>query len=124
MDKLQFSLKNVYSFEMLKVFLPIVLFSLASCAFNRSEILKQEENFTNFFLCFPELDLGFSQLTLEDQMKMRKKVEDEKKNRKFDCSEFSNFVAAKEVIDNINKETLSEKYEPCKRVNLSTCEAR
>ena len=47
-----------------------------------------------------------------------------KKIRNFDCSEFSNFVAAKEIIDNINKEILSEKYEPCKRVNLSTCEAR
>ena len=87
--------KNLYSS-------PSVFFS--ACVFNSSEIGRTKENFSDFFLCFPETDNAFNKLSFEEQVLIRKKIADEKRNRKFDCSEFQNFKGVKKIsINSMNK---------------------
>lgn len=100
------------------------LFLMTACTFSNSEIGRSQDSFTNFFLCFPEIDQGFSKLPIEQQLEIRKQIGQEKKNRKFSCSEFSNFMAVKENVDKLNEEIFEEKSAPCKRVNIEECEAR
>ena len=78
---------------------------LDGCAFNSPEIGKDQENFSNFFLCFPEIDEGFDQLNMKEQLELRKEIAEEKIKRNFDCSQFSNFVSIKENVDKINEES-------------------
>jgi len=82
------------------IFLSILV--LDGCAFNSPEIGKDQENFSNFFLCFPEIDEGFSQLNMKEQLELRKEIAEEKIKRNFDCSQFSNFVSIKENVDKIS----------------------
>ena len=51
-----------------------VIFLLSACAFNSSEIERKKENFSDFFLCFPETDKNFNKLDFEKQIIMRKKI--------------------------------------------------
>ena len=97
---------------------------LAGCAFNSPEIGKDQENFSNFFLCFPEIDEGFDQLNMKEQLELRKEIAEEKIKRNFDCSQFSNFVSIKENVDKINEEIFREKSGPCRKVDHRGCIAR
>ena len=104
------------------IFLSILV--LDGCAFNSPEIGKDQEYFSNFFLCFPEIDEGFSQLNMKEQLELRKEIAEEKIKRNFDCSQFSNFVSIKENVDKINEEIFREKSGPCRKVDHRGCIAR
>ena len=106
--------------------IPSLLFLLCfyGCAFAVTEIGKNKRAYSNFFLCFPDMDSGFSSLSLEKQLVVRKEIAEEKRIRNFDCKEFSNFVSSKQNVDNINKEIFRDKTQPCRRPNLSNCEPR
>ena len=102
----------------------LILLILYGCAFTGTEIGKNQRAYSNFFLCFPDMDSGFSSLSLEKQLIVRKEIAEEKRIRNFDCKEFSNFVSSKQNVDNINKEIFRDKTQPCRRPNLSNCEPR
>ena len=99
--------------------LPII-----GCAFNISEIGRNQAAYSNFFLCFPNTDIGFSKLNSEEQLIIRKEISKEKRNRNFNCDEFTNFASTIKNVDDINKEILMDKSQPCRRPNLNNCEAR
>ena len=66
-----------------KISIPLLLFFVSACVFNSTEIGRTKEKFSDFFLCFPETDIAFNRLSLEEQVLIRKKIADEKRNRKF-----------------------------------------
>ena len=101
-----------------------LIFLLNDCSFNLSEIERKKENFSDFFLCFPETDKNFNKLDFEKQIIIRKKIAEEKRNRKFDCSEFRNFKGVKENIDKLNEQDFKDKSAPCRKPNISNCEPR
>ena len=107
-----------------KITIPSLLFFITACVINSSEIGKTKENFSDFFLCFPETDNAFNKLSFEEQGLLRKKIAEEKRNRKFDCSDFRNFKGVKENIDKLNEQNLKDKSAPCRRPNISSCEPR
>ena len=94
------------------------------CAFNISEIERNQATYSNFFLCFPDTDIGFSKLSTEEQSIIRREIANEKINRNFNCDGFSNFASTIENVDKINEEVLRDKSQPCRRPNLINCEAR
>ena len=94
------------------------------CAFNISEIGRSQAAYSNFFLCFPNTDIGFSKLNIEEQLMIMKGISNEKRIRNFNCDEFSNFASTIENVDSINEEILRDKSQPCRRPNLINCEAR
>ena len=110
----------------MKVLVIIILswISISGCALNNSEIRKSQETYSNFFLCFPEVDSGFAGLNIEEKSILRRKIADEKRNRNFNCSEYSNFVSSKKTMDRINEEDFRDKSSPCRRPNISECEPR
>jgi len=71
-----------------------------------------------------EIDEGFSQLNMKEQLELRKEIAEEKIKRNFDCSQFSNFVSIKENVDKINEEIFREKSGPCRKVDHRGCIAR
>ena len=97
---------------------------IIGCAFNISEIERSQAAYSNFFLCFPNTDIGFSKLNSEEQLIIRKEISKEKRNRNFNCDEFTNFASTIKNVDDINKEILMDKSQPCRRPNLNNCEAR
>ena len=97
---------------------------IIGCAFNISEIKRSQAAYSNFFLCFPNTDIGFSKLNTEEQLIIRKEILKEKRNRNFNCDEFTNFASTIQNVDDINKEILMDKSQPCRRPNLNNCEAR
>ena len=94
------------------------------CAFNISEIGRSQAAYSNFFLCFPDTDIGFSKLHAKEQFLIRKEIAKEKRNRNFNCDEFSNFASTIQNVDDINKKILMDKSQPCRRPNLNNCEVR
>ena len=90
-----------------KISIPLLLFFVSACVFNSTEIGRTKEKFSDFFLCFPETDIAFNRLSFEEQVLIRKKIADEKRNRKFNCSEFQNFKGVRENIDKLNEQNLS-----------------
>ena len=94
------------------------------CAFNISEIGRSQAAYSNFFLCFPNTDIGFSKLHAEEQLIIMKGIANEKRIRNFNCDEFSNFASTIKNVDDINREILMDKSQPCRRPNLNNCEAR
>ena len=97
---------------------------IIGCAFNISEIERSQAAYSNFFLCFPNSDIGFSKLNIEEQLIIMKGIANEKRIRNFNCDEFSNFASTIENVDSINEEILRDKSQPCRRPNLMNCEAR
>ena len=97
---------------------------IIGCAFNISEIGRNQAAYSNFFLCFPNTDIGFSKLNIEEQLIIMRGIANEKRIRNFNCDEFSNFASTIENVDNINEEILRDKSQPCRRPNLINCEAR
>ena len=55
---------------------------------------------------------------------IKKEIAKEKRNRNFNCNEFSNFASTIQNVDDINKEILMDKSQPCRRPNLNNCETR
>ena len=110
----------------MKAFIIIFLscISISGCASNNSEIRKSQEAYSNFFLCFPEVDSGFTELNIEEKSILRRKIADEKRNRNFNCSEYSNFVSSKKTMDRINEEDFRDKSSPCRKPNIAECEPR
>ena len=95
------------------IFLSILV--LDGCAFNSPEIGKDQENFSNFFLCFPEIDRFGSIKYEKNSLSLEKKLLKKKKiKRNFDCSQFSNFVSIKENVDKIN-ENIQRKIRPLQK---------
>ena len=107
-----------------KIYTIPILFFVTACVFNSSEIGKTKEKFSDFFLCFPETDIAFNRLSFEEQVLVRKKIAEEKRNRKFNCSEFKNFKDVRENIDKLNEQNLKDKSAPCRKPNISNCEPR
>ena len=101
-----------------------MIYLVFGCTFNISEIERNQSTYSNFFLCFPDTDIGFSKLNTEEQSIIRREIANEKIIRNFNCNEFSNFASTIENVDNINEEILRDKSQPCKRLNLINCEAR
>ena len=97
---------------------------IIGCAFNISEIGRNQAAYSNFFLCFPNTDIGFSKLNIDEQFIIMKGIANEKRNRNFNCDEFSNFESTIKNVDSINEEILRDKSQPCRRPNLINCEAR
>ena len=97
---------------------------LEVCTFNISEIERSQTTYSNFFLCFPDTDIGFSKLNAEEKLLIKKEIAKEKRDRNFNCDEFSNFASTIQNVDDINKEILMDKSQPCRRPNLNNCEAR
>ena len=97
---------------------------MVGCTFNISEIERSQTTYSNFFLCFPDTDIGFSKLNTEEKLLIRKEISKEKRNRNFNCDEFSNFASTIQNVDDINKEILMDKSQPCRRPHLNNCEAR
>ena len=97
---------------------------IIGCAFNISEIERSQAAYSNFFLCFPNTDIGFSKLNIDEQFIIMKGIANEKRNRNFNCDEFSNFASTIKNVDDFNKEILMDKSQPCRRPNLNNCEAR
>ena len=97
---------------------------IIGCAFNISEIGRNQAAYSNFFLCFPNTGIGFSKLNIEEQLMIMKGISNEKRIRNFNCDEFSNFASTIENVDSINEEILRDKSQPCRRPNLINCEAR
>ena len=101
-----------------------MIYLVFGCTFNISEIERNQSTYSNFFLCFPDTDIGFSKLNTEEQSIIRREIANEKIIRNFNCNEFSNFASTIENVDNINEEILRDKSQPCRRPNLINCEAR
>lgn len=97
---------------------------MVGCTFNISEIERSQATYSNFFLCFPDTDIGFSKLNTEEQLIIKKKIAKEKRNRNFNYDEFSNFASTIQNVDDINKEILMDKSQPYWRYNLNNCKAR
>ena len=97
---------------------------MVGCTFNISEIERSQATYSNFFLCFPDTDIGFSKLHAKEQLIIRKEIAKEKRNRNFKCDEFSNFASTIQNVDDINKKILMDKSQTCRRPNLNNCEAR
>tara|TARA_B100000214_G_scaffold372566_1_gene351075 strand:- start:10374 stop:10706 length:333 start_codon:yes stop_codon:yes gene_type:complete len=110
----------------MKAFIIIVLscISISGCVLYKSEIRKSQDTYSNFFLCFPEIDSGFTELSIEEKSSLRRKIADEKRNRNFNCSEYSNFVSSKKTMDRINEEDFKDKSSPCRKPNIAACEPR
>ena len=53
-----------------------------------------------------------------------REIAEEKIERNFHCSQFSNFVSIKENVDKINEEIFREKSGPCRKVDHRGCIAR
>ena len=85
---------------------------MVGCTFNISEIERSQATHSNFFLCFPDTDIGFSKLNTEEQLIIKKKIAKEKRNRNFNYDEFSNFASTIQNVDDINKEILMDKSQP------------
>ena len=102
----------------------ILLLLIVSCAFSGSQIKQDPASYSNFFLCFPETDIEFSKLSNEDKMKIKKKIGEERRERNFNCSEYSNFVSGRENINKINEEIFKDKTSPCRKIDDIYCEAR
>ena len=107
-----------------KISIPLLLFFVSACVFNSTEIGRTKEKFSDFFLCFPETDIAFNRLSFEEQVLIRKKIADEKRNRKFNCSEFQNFKGVRENIDKLNEQNLKDRSAPYRKPNISNCEPR
>ena len=97
---------------------------MVGCTFNISEIERSQTAYSNFFLCFPDTDIGFSKLNNEEKLLIKKEIAKEKRDRNFNCDEFSNFASTIQNVDDINKEILMDKSQPCRRPSLNNCEAR
>lgn len=52
-------------------------------------------------------------LNTEEQLIIKKEIAKEKRNRNFNCDEFSNFASTIQNVDDINKEILMDKTQPC-----------
>ena len=84
----------------------LMIYLVFGCTFNTSEIERNQSTYSNFFLCFPDTDIGFSKLNTEEQSIIRKEIANEKIIRNFNSDEFSNFASTIENVDNINEEIL------------------
>ena len=119
------NISSITKNQILKACFGIVSFLFVfACSFNSSEILKNQAKYSDFFLCFPENDSGFSELTLNEQLIIRNKISEEKKNRNFNCNEFKNFIGVEESLDKLNKEIFRDKSAPCTRANIEECKTR
>ena len=105
-----------------KITIPSLLFFITACAFNSSEIGKTKENFSDFFLCFPETDNAFNKLSFKEQGLLRKKIAEEKRSRKFDCSDFRNFKGVTGKSGNFQSEFKVYDCEK-KRCSRNNCSA-
>ena len=98
---------------MIKLLLPWLLLLISSCAIGVNNFSSIEKS-SDFFLCFPETDQAYSQLTLIDKISIQKKIAFEKERREVNCDFYTNYVSGEENLKQINKEEMRRKIGSCR----------
>ena len=80
---------------------------LISCA-SGTNLISTIEKEDNFFLCFPTANNSYSMLSMEEKIEIQKKIALEK-DKRIDCSKFTNLLSAEENLKNINQQELDRR---------------
>ena len=99
---------------MQKIALIIIFALLASCSLLRTNI-SSIESADNLFLCFPDTDLEYSSLELNEKLSVQKKIFQEKQRRQLQCDNYENYAGAEKSLDKINEEEMRSKLGKCPR---------
>ena len=89
----------------------IIIFALlASCSLLRTNI-SSIESADNLFLCFPDTDVEYSSLELNEKLSVQKQIFQEKQRRQLQCDNYENYASAEKSLDKINEEEMRSKLE-------------
>ena len=97
----------------------IVFALLASCSLLRTNI-SSIESADNLFLCFPDTDIEYSSLELNEKLSLQKQIFQEKQRRQLHCDNYENYAGAKKSLDKINEEEMRSKLGKCPRREFCT----
>ena len=104
----------------MKVITQIIIFALlASCSLLRTNI-SSIRSADNLFLCFPDTDLEYSSLELNEKLSVQKQIFQEKQRRQLQCDNYENYAGAEKSLDKINKEEMRTKLGKCPRREFCT----
>ena len=104
----------------MKVITQIIIFTLlASCSLLRTNI-SSVESADNLFLCFPDTDIEYSSLELNEKLSVQKQIFQEKQRRQLQCDNYENYAGAEKSLDKINEEEMRTKLGECPRREFCT----
>ena len=104
----------------MKVITKIIIFALlASCSLLRTNI-SSIRSADNLFLCFPDTDLEYSSLELNEKLSVQKQIFQEKQRRQLQCDNYENYAGAEKSLDKINEEEMRTKLGECPRREFCT----
>ena len=104
---------------MQKIALIIIFALLASCSLLRTNI-SSIESADNLFLCFPDTDVEYSSLELNEKLSVQKQIFQEKQRRQLQCYNYENYAGAEKSLDRINEEEMRSKLGKCPRREFCT----
>jgi hypothetical protein len=96
-----------------------ILALLASCSLLQTNI-SSIGNADNLFLCFPDTDLEYSSLELNEKLSVQKQIFLEKQRRQLQCENYENYAGAEKSLDKINEEEMRTKLGKCPRREFCT----
>ena len=96
-----------------------ILALLASCSLLQTNI-SSIGNADNLFLCFPDTDLEYSSLELNEKLSVQKQIFHEKQRRQIQCDNYENYAGAEKSLDKINEEEMRSKLGKCPRREFCT----
>ena len=104
----------------MKVITQITIFALlASCSLLRTNI-SSIRSADNLFLCFPDTDLEYSSLDLNEKLSVQKQIFQEKQRRQLQCDNYENYAGAEKSLEKINEEEMRAKLGKCPRREFCT----
>ena len=96
-----------------------ILALLASCSLLQTNI-SLIGNADNLFLCFPDTDLEYSSLELNEKLSVQKQIFQEKQRRQLQCDNYENYAGVEKSLDKINEEEMRTKLGKCPRREFCT----
>ena len=104
----------------MKLITQIIIFALlASCSLLRTNI-SSIRSADNLFLCFPDTDLEYSSLELNEKLSVQKQIFQEKQRRQLRCDNYENYAGAEKSLDKINEEEMRTILGKCSRREFCT----
>ena len=96
-----------------------ILALLASCSLLQTNI-SSIGNADNLFLCFPDTDVEYSSLELNEKLSVQKQIFQEKQRRQLQCDNYENYAGAEKSLDKINEEEMRSKLGKCPKREFCT----
>ena len=91
----------------------ILFMILSSCSLVQSNTSSVKKS-NDFFLCFPDTDLVFYKLDLEQKLEIQSQINIEKIARNLTCEDYANYASGEENLKRINQEELDKKIGKCR----------